>query len=138
MLVFNLVIFLSFDISQFRFIAESSIALYHKRRTSRIALWHNSRSHQRIHFKVQDIDSCHFRLRRSMQSDTNSSKSSSKNVSRRARRSRNQYKTSTSCLKKSESHQKANHSKDFSNHSSKRRVQRHRRCSKDVKARQMS
>ncbi len=39
MLVFNLVIFFSFDISQFRFIAEPPIALYHKRRTSRIALW---------------------------------------------------------------------------------------------------
>ncbi len=40
MLAFNLVISLNFDISQFRFIAESSIALYHKRRISRIALWH--------------------------------------------------------------------------------------------------
>jgi hypothetical protein len=35
--------FLSFDISQFRFIAESSIALYHKWHTSRIALWQISR-----------------------------------------------------------------------------------------------
>ncbi len=39
MLASNLVIFLSFDTSQFRFIAESPIALYHKRRTSRVALW---------------------------------------------------------------------------------------------------
>ncbi len=39
MLVFNLVIFLNFVINQFRFIAESSVALYHKRRISRIALW---------------------------------------------------------------------------------------------------
>jgi hypothetical protein len=36
---FNLVIILSFDISQFRLIVESSIALYHKRRISRVALW---------------------------------------------------------------------------------------------------
>ncbi len=39
MLALNLVIFFSFDISQFRFIVKSLIALYHKRRTSRVALW---------------------------------------------------------------------------------------------------
>jgi hypothetical protein len=79
-----------------------------------------------------------FRLRRNMQSDTNSSKSSSKIVSRRARRSKDQHRASTSCLKKSESYQKTNHSKDSSNHSSKRRIQCNRRCSKNVKINQMS
>jgi hypothetical protein len=43
--LFNLVISLSFHTSQFRFIAESSIALYHKRRISRVALWHIVMSH---------------------------------------------------------------------------------------------
>jgi hypothetical protein len=54
-LVFNLVIFFSFDINQFRFIAESSIALYHKRRISRIALWQYRMSiHHFLHFSTLD------------------------------------------------------------------------------------
>ncbi len=72
-----------------------------------------------------------------MQSDTNSDKSSQKNVSRRVNRSK-EHESGTSDLKKSENHQKANHSKDSSSHSSKRNIQRHRKRSKNVKIRQMN
>ncbi len=74
----------------------------------------NCRNHKRIYFKIQNIDSRHFELRRDMQSDTNLSKSSSKNVSRRISRSK-KHKTNISDLKKSKNDQKANYSKDSSN-----------------------
>ncbi len=72
-----------------------------------------------------------------MQFDTNSNKLNSKNVSKRARRSK-KHRANTSNLKKSKSDQKANYSKNSSNQSFKRCVKRDRRCSKNVKTRQMN
>jgi hypothetical protein len=72
-----------------------------------------------------------------MQFDTNSNKSSQKNVLRRARRSK-EHRTDASNVKKNQNHQKANYSKNSSCQSSKRRVRSDRERSKNVKARQMS